>query len=152
MDSTLLTIGLFLTLCASIAGLYLAIRKAPFDIKKLLLDNKKLEVELQTQYDEQFDRMSSINLDLRVQIQSLRTTIDDTTKRHTDDMAGLQSRYETEMQVIRESLVKTEQRAQMVEDWAARLCSQVESLGEKPVPFEQLKRNTKPTVEKGEHK
>ena len=144
MDSTLLTIGLILSLGISATGLYLAIRKAPFDVRKLLLDNKALEVELQNKYDEQFDRMSSINLDLRVQIQTLRTTLDDTTKRHTEELAALKTRYEAEMSDIRASLLKTEQRAQLVEDWAARLCSQVESLGEKPVPFEPLKRNTRP--------
>jgi hypothetical protein len=144
MDSTLLTLGLILSLGISATGLYLAIRKAPFDIRKLLLDNKALEVELQNKDDEQFDRMSSINLDLRVQIQTLRTTLDDTTKRHTEELAALKTRYEAEMNDIRASLLKTEQRAQLVEDWAARLCSQVESLGEKPVPFEPLKRNTRP--------
>ena len=144
MDSVLLSVGLLISVLMSTTGLYLAIRKAPFDIKKLLLDNKKLEVGLQTQYDEQFDRMSIINLDLRVQIQTLRTTIDDTAQRHTNDLAGLQKRYEAEMSDIRISLLKTEQRAQMVEDWAARLCSQVESLGEKPVPFDPMKRNSRP--------
>jgi hypothetical protein len=143
MDSTLLTLGLILSLGISATGLYLAIRKAPFDVRKLLLDNKKLEVELQTQYDEQFDRMSSINLDLRAQIQSLRKKVDDTEKRHTDELNVLKTKYETEISEIRASLLKTEQRAQLVEDWAARLCSQVESLGEKPVPFDPTKRSTR---------
>jgi hypothetical protein len=144
MDSTLLSIGLLISVLMSASGLYLAIRKAPFDIRKLMMDNKALEVELAAKYDEQFDRMSSINLDLRVQIQTLRTTLDDTTKRHTEELGALKTKYEAEMSEIRASLLKTEQRAQLVEDWAARLCSQVESLGEKPVPFEPLKRNNRP--------
>jgi len=144
MNDTILTLGLIASLGISIAGLYMAVRKAPFDIRKLLLDTKKLEVDLQVKYDEQFDRMSSVNLDLRMQIQNLRTMLDATAERHATELGELKKKYEAEMQDIRASLLKTEQRAQMVEDWAARLCSQVESLGEKPVPFEPLKRNTRP--------
>jgi len=144
MDSTLLTLGLLVSLGISAAGLYLAIRKAPFDIRKLLLDNKKMEVELNEKYEEQLNRMSTYNLDLRNQIQDLRAKLDDTTQRHSIELNGMKTRYDAEMAEIRASLLKTEQRAQMVEDWASRLCNQVESLGEKPVPFEPLKRNTRP--------
>jgi predicted nuclease with TOPRIM domain len=144
MDSTLLTLGLLLSLGISAAGLYLAIRKAPFDIRKLLLDTKKMEVELSDKYEEQLNRMSSYNLDLRNQIQDLRTKLDDTTQRHTVELNDIKTRYETEMSEIRAALLKTEQRAQLIEDWASRLCNQVESLGEKPVPFEPMKRNTRP--------
>jgi DNA anti-recombination protein RmuC len=146
MDSTLLTIGLIISLGVSATGLFIAIRKAPFDIRKLLLDNKKMEVELSDKYEEQLNRMSSYNLDLRNQIQELRTKLDTTTMRHTAELAEMKTRYENEMSEIRASLLKTEQRAQLVEDWAARLCNQVESLGEVPVPFQPLKRNTRPVT------
>ena len=146
MDSTLLTLGLILSLGVSATGLYLAIRKAPFDVRKLLLDNKAMEVELSDKYEEQLNKMSSYNLDLRNQIQDLRTKLDDTSKRHAEELGELKTRYELEMSEIRASLLKTEQRAQLVEDWAARLCSQVESLGEKPVPFEPTKRSTRPVT------
>jgi predicted nuclease with TOPRIM domain len=105
-----------------------------------------MEVELSDKYEEQLNRMSSYNLDLRNQIQELRTKLDTTTMRHTAELAEMKTRYENEMSEIRASLLKTEQRAQLVEDWAARLCNQVESLGEVPVPFQPLKRNTRPVT------
>lgn len=140
MDSFLLTIGMVLSLALSIWSLIMAIRKAPFDIRKLLLDNKEKEVELSQKYEEQLNRMSGYNLDLRNQIQELRSKLDETTIRHTAELADLKARYESEMEEIRASLLRTEQRAKLVEDWAQRLCSQVESLGETPVPFEPTRK------------
>ena len=143
MDSTLLTIGLLLTAIGTAFSLYQGYKKAPFDIRKLLLDNKKMEVELADKYEAQLDKMSMYNLHLRNEIQDVRTKMDEMATRHSTELTEIKTRYEGEMAEIRAALSRTEKRAQLVEDWAARLCSQVESLGETPVPFE-LKHKTIP--------
>ena len=100
-------------------------------------------------YEAQFERMAGYNLNLRNEIQDVRKNMDDMSKRHAEELDVLKQKYESEMAEIRASLERTERRAQLVEDWAGRLCSQVESLGEKPVPFEVKPRNpTQPRKDK----
>jgi hypothetical protein len=140
MDAVILVVGFLISTGLSIFSLYKSIKKAPFDVEKWKIANKAAEVELTDKYEKQLNAMAGYNLTLRTEIQDLRKGMDDMAARHASELADIKQRYETEMSEFREALARTERRAQLVEDWASRLCSQVESFGEIPVPFEPKSR------------
>jgi len=134
MDATTTGVVALLSAIVSIAvaliGLYFAVKKHPFDIRKLDLEVDKQMGEIIQQYKDLAGGAIGDNVKLHQEIQSVRERLDE-----------IKARHEQELTEIREALARAEIRATKFEDWAKRLVAQIESLGEVPVPFEPKPRN-----------
>lgn len=118
-------------------GIYLAAKKQPFDIRKLKVESDGGEVNVAKQYRELADAAAKSEIELRKEIQTVREKLEE-----------IKIRHESELEEIRKLLEAAEERAAKFEDWAHRLVSQIESLGEVPVPFEPKPRSpTQPRKE-----
>lgn len=125
MDNVLAGISSAVAIIVALVSLYFAIRKHPFDIRKLNTESKVDMVDVAEKYQQIANSAADMNIKLREEIQKIREQLDEVTRRH-----------EQELTDIRSKLAVAEVRAAKFEDWAKRLVAQIESLGETPVPFE----------------
>lgn len=117
-------------LAGSGVGIYLAVKKQPFDIRKLNAESELDMVDVAKRYRELANAAAETETKLHTEIQMVREKLEE-----------IKTRHESELEEIRRLLEAAEQRAAKFEDWAHRLVAQIESLGETPVPFEPKPRN-----------
>ncbi len=152
-------VAFIITLTASGIAVYVALRRAPFDIRKSRNEVRDQEVDTAANLQRIADLATTENLKLREELQkrdneidrrdreydaavvSLRKDFSTLRETYDKEISSLKEAHEREMQEIKKSLLASQEEAKRWRDYSTRLIEQMHSVipDVTPVPFEPRK-------------
>jgi hypothetical protein len=142
-------IGVLVPTIISSIGLYIAIRKAPFEIQQTKKDIQGKDIDIAVKLQEIANNATDENNELRTELSLLRKSFDDykkvteeniimTTTDFNKQLYELRLHYEQEIDILKMALFDSQAETRLYRNWSERLVSQLFSLDPdiKPVPIE----------------
>jgi len=142
-------IGVLIPTIISSVGLYIAVRKAPFEIQQTKKDIEGKDIDIAVKLQEIANKATDENNELRNEIFTIRKSFDDYKKTSEEKISiltvdfnkqlyELRLHYEQEIDILKMALNDSQIESKLYRNWSERLVSQLFSIDPeiKPVPIE----------------